>query len=726
MATLKEMIEFSAKNPKSPQAKVLLTAVSSGKMDEMAKREKINLTGFKSLMTGSSPGLAQGLNTVAATRDAQAVKAPIENAIKSEEAGVAGQLEDVGVGSNLAGMAAKGIGDTVRSETGLKAPAKKQWESDATYGPVTEAIKRDGLANVLATAGDEAMLQVAELPEDVAGFGGDIARFLTPESIEDTVAAPFEAVEAGAKKYISDTTRNAVEGLREKAGVEASPVGETIGGILGNVATGIVPAAKGAQIGAKLGNAGKLAKLGKAGQFAGASAGSTLGGYVPAGRLPSAGEIAAGGAIDVALAGLLKVPSALKYGKDKAFTKIVNKSTADIAEMAKAKGIIPDEIDQVIKSAKQDPDFVDELFANARARQGQMTVDGAKPLDSLDIAGKNVKTAASKLFGKDSVMSKIGAELGEKFDALPKNSQKISTESLIDPFMKKLEKLNIRKIDPKTGKPSFSGSSIESNAQDKDAILKAWNSLVEIKEGKVIPKVYDPRTIQAKKQDLGNFLYASAKADAPLTQSKSVLEGLRKDYDDIINQISPEIGELNAKYSELINAKEALSKKLKADNIQAPEILKRLWGSADSEYVKLVQDFEGLAKKYNIPEGLNLIPRSALAVAVDKATGIPPTSIGSAVSTGQQTMEALTSPRSSTVQQIVEGAGKTIDKFRGVPESKLDALSMVVDSVKRAEKTPALIGELNGLAKFAMQVKDVNLQKMLRALMQAALQEDGE
>lgn len=711
MATLKEMIEFSAKNPKSPQAKVLLNAVSSGKMDEMAKREKINLSGFKSLIANTSPGLAQGLSTVANVRDTQATKAPIENAIRSEEAGISGQLEDIGVGSNLAGMAAKGVGDVMRTKTGLK---------EAPTMPEEEPGFLEKTGNFLTTAGENAMASVAKLPEDLAGLGGNIVRALTPKSIEDTASAPFDFVEAGAKKFISDPVSGAIEGLRDKANVEPSPAGEFVGDILGGTAKAIVPGGLGAKFGKGL-LGGEGLRKGVQG-FIGGSLGGTVGSIgVTEGRLPTIEDFITGGLLDSLIAAPGATKQVFKYLKNKALTKAVDMGVEEVANLAKSKGILPTEVGEVLESVKARPELVDKLLEQAKSRANSMTVGGGKPKKSLDIVGEDVKTTVNKLFSKEGVKAKVGKQLGEEFDKLPALQKDISTGDLVAPMMERLRKtFNIRKIDPKTGLPDFAGSS--TTAADQKAILTAWDDLVEFKRGINVAKKYDPRTIQALKQKLGSILYQNSKSVEPFGQAKSILEGLRQDYDAIIEGINPKIKALNQEYSSLTKLEDSLRQKLRADNIKSPELLRRLWGDTSSEYTKLVGDLGEMAAKYGVEEGKDLFSKSALAVTIDKAAGASPTGLPAAVAQGEDVAKALTAGKAGILGKAKLALGDWVDKLRGLPETKLDAISTLVEVAKR----PVAAADTVAVNSLLSTIKDPELQKALRAVLQSTIGENDE
>lgn len=442
---------------------------------------------------------------------------------------------------------------------------------------------------------------------------GKGASIVTPGK-EDVVGGAIEKAGSFLKETGQDFAQDIRGQVKRDLGDDAESgfdVGEKVGG--GAVVLGT--AASGAAAGRAAGSAG-AAKAGvgaRALPFAGESIGGTIGASeASTGELPGKGELAAGGAIDLGLSLITGKFKPAVRAIDDALKKISPETGLKKAEgEAVRAGLDAPELNLIKELPDDLRPMANDLIDQARKRS-ERVVSGGKRVDgAMDVVAGDVKTFQSEV---GQLLKETGEKIGVEAKNL-KQAPKLNTQNTLASLKGALEDLNIKfNNDGVLTKNSFADSDIQGLKEDQKLIMEMYDFLDDA-EGK------NPRDVLAKVRNLSNKLFAGR---GEITASKNPANVVRASLRSEIDKLPGSYGELARKYSDLLDAESQLMGTVRADAENAAAFLRRLFGRASGKAETTVELIQNIADTYGIESGKNLVTKSALAEAIDVASGNVP------------------------------------------------------------------------------------------------------
>lgn len=351
----------------------------------------------------------------------------------------------------------------------------------------------------------------------------------------------------------------------------------------------------------------------------------------------TAGSIAASGGVSAATAAILG-PVLNKVFGNNIWSGEAPDFASTVAKVGAKAGLNPTDIKNLTNMAPED--------AVTQAKFIQMAQDNAENADNptqykrpMAALADQVVTGMKQLMNiKNAAGAAIGATKEGVMTGTDIPIDPTQLESLKNSFTSDIQGPNTRVNLTPDGNLDFKGSTIEGLSGDEKILSLAWNKL---KNASTLDD------LMAAKDTIANHLNFN-KAQGNVTAAESAVKNLVYGSDPngsirgIVNNASPELGELNDTFSKLSDAAQDFSKKTKVNLSQGSDtipnsgntwnILRRSLGNTNQSNADVVASLENLGNKYNIPELQNLQKNTWMAQRAEDLVGTDnlskPTSFG--------------------------------------------------------------------------------------------------
>lgn len=586
--------------------------------------------------------------------------------------------------------------------------AVKLKEQSPTVSIVSDQIKGAQVAEQEAVNKQKLVEQVQEAGlapiKSLADFGGEMGVEAGATILEgianlvNLVTPQLKGKDLG--DYFSGLANMAREG-KQMADKEtdfetrAGEIGKTAGKVVGTVLPVLTGAGAGAKLGTALGT--KLATkaapwLQKAVPFATGSVGATTGAEaVATGELPTAGELATGGIIDIATMGLGKVVKKI-WPNLKTPVVVDDAAQQKVLKAAERSGLSELEINTVKNLPVEKQDLALQLLEQAQKSASQLTEGGLPVPTPFNVVADDLVAFQSKLDDQiDSVGKLIGKEkTGLKGFAFSKLS--------FDDLKRQFEEMITNRLGVKIikGVPSYGGSAIDGMTPDQALINDMWKFLSTKKSVPADEVLYKIRNLNAK-------LYKGAR-NVEITEAKAPIEVMRQQLRELLNSQSGKLGKYSKQYAELLDAQAQLNKAIQEEGVKGAEFLRRLFGRASGPSRNMVKQIQEIAAKYGIKEGTDLFDKAAIATIIEQVAGVrPPQGFSGQIET---VLDNLPTSKRDIFNNILNW---TTSKLVETP-TKVEALEQVIKmgEMKQVNKN-AILPVLNKLPE--------DIAKPLRALL---------
>lgn len=325
--------------------------------------------------------------------------------------------------------------------------------------------------------------------------------------------------------------------------------------------------------------------------------------------------------------------------------------------------------------------FDEGVIAAVKAGSKKDKSKMAKMVDVMERGKKNkafaVRNRPSDVAG-DSLMERVksvrsenkkaGAELGVVADKL--KGQKVDSSPAVNTFINELDEMGIKIGDDL--KPIFAGSDIEGVKGAENVVNNIVNRMSRTKT----PDGYD---VHRLKKYIDEQVTYGKTTEGLTGKTESVLKGLRRNLDGILDEKFPEYDNVNTRYKDTITALDAIQdvagRKMDLSGGSADKatgtLLRRLMSNAQSRVRLLdsIDEIEGVATKYGAKFDDDLLSQTLFVDELDRVFG--PTARTSFQGQVGQAVEGAA--RAATPQGmgdlLVKGVAKGAEKARGINEA---------------------------------------------------------
>jgi len=662
MATLKEALNIAKTDPGSEKTQRLLDAIAVGKFDQIAMTEGIDLSSMKKKM-GVDVGIMGG--TVAPI-----IAKTIES--KKQEADVSAGQQKLKENIPFVGGI---IGESIPKAQDIQQEQKIK-ESLIEKSTVFAPTMKDLPVSIVE--------KMSAAPINVAKFLDDTAPFLMRLTLPTVTSEEIQAAGPQIEKLAED--------FRLMTGVEKT----TASDLLSSMATYLIPAGGGAKMGGKLFSVlNKIGpKTGALAEFLGASLGATTGlGIAAEGKIPSGNEFLEGLLFDVATGGIAK-------GFKKILPKFVvgGKSTPKVISDAKSAGIKDDLIKLMQVETPGDKQTLQELFEIGlrRIEQGPMSgnILTETPLDKVVGDLDMFSTSLSQ------EIDNVGSQIGKAVDSAAEGSKTVNLTPVTEAFNDILMKVNATVGDD--GIINFSESRLKRDSTGQKLLQEIYDFA---NKGDVSIK-----SAVEEYRSIGDAVFRG-KGKVELSKDADILASkMRKMIQDPVVNLGGNLGDLNKKYSSLLELEYEIKKRFGTDATEVPSILRRMFGNNVSakKINNLFESIDQISKDLGISEGQNLGKKTGQAIAIQDLLNI----------------EAPTSLAPTIEGAVKKGVkGELIEKGLGVLFKKPE----VIEAVRALLEAPVGTKEeiLKGILP-KLELIDMDLAKALRAILISGEEEETQ
>jgi len=339
--------------------------------------------------------------------------------------------------------------------------------------------------------------------------------------------------------------------------------------------------------------------------------------------------------------------------------------------------------------------------------RGGSALDRSKMLKMLDVRekqvlNKRVTERATDVVGNSFVtniakpLEKLNKEAGKKLGEVAKglSGKKVNVIEPLISFSKELDDAGVRI--GANNKLNFKNSNFEGLKEPQKLITSVWNRALRV------AKKGDALDVHRTKTYIDEIVDYGKQTEGLSGRAQGMLKGLRRGLDGVLDTNFAEYNKVNTVFSDTVSQLDAigdaLGKKFKIGgtfaDAQAGLAMRRVLSNTNSraEILQLLDNAQGVAKKYKIKTGEDIIAQAGFADTLEKMFGSEaPTSFLGQGERFLNQVEGVASPLSELAQgNILKGGIKAtkyaIDMTRGIGQKEKAAAlrALLMENAKKA------------------------------------------